>query len=177
VKSLGIGVREVVAIAALCGAILLGFAFCDPTSSESHSTNRPTPTIPAREPAEGLSPWTVTYVQGKDLDHGVIVGSGTFPQLDLTYQGGPFPDVPDNAWGLFAVSTFTGVPGKYHIQVSWRGDLRLTVNGIDEKVKPSFGEKTILFPFEQTADTPTTISIRLIDVTGAAHLVAAVVER
>jgi len=173
----GIGIREVVALVVLAGALAIGAGFCDPGATGNTPEPRATATAVARTAAEGLSPWNVTFLEGASLANSIIVGSGEYPELDLAFDGAPFPDMKDDRWSLSASATFNGAGGVHHFELTWSGEVTLSLNSQDQAVSPATGSgRTLLLPFEQ-AETPTTFTIRLTDVSGPAAVSARVIKQ
>lgn len=171
----GIGVREAVALAALALALVFGFLFFDPASTDGPGERR-TPATTTRETAAGLSPWSVTWLEGADLDSAVVSAQGELPELDLSYEAGPFPDVADDRWALTATARFEGAPGRYFFELTYTGTIGLAVNGEDRKISPETGSGTITIPFDQPETGATTFTLRLRDTSGPAAIRARVAQ-
>lgn len=172
----GIGVREVVALGALVFALFLGFLFFDPTSTDGAPGGEVSLSARERLPAEGLSPWRLTWIEGTGPAGGPVAGEGELRDLDVRYEAGPFPDVKDDAWTLFAAATFSGQAGRYTLELSYIGSIGLSINGEDRKVTPETGPGTIHIPFQQPESGVTTFNLRLRDTGGPAALSAHVTK-
>lgn len=172
-KHHGIGLREIVALGALGFAAFIGYLFLDPASTDGDTAPRPTPTPSRVVVAAGLSPWELTFVERRSSGD-IVDGTLTAPELDLEYDGAPFPDMKDDAWAVFAAATFNGPPGRYLLSVTYTGEIGVTLAGETRKVSPPVGDATLRIPFEHGTG-PTAIQLRLGDVSGPARLHATVV--
>ena len=154
-----IGVREVVGLAALAVAIVIGFLFLDPTASESRNTTpgqihlgetvaptatatalsstgkpstTPAPTATATPPAKKASSpvsWQVQFYEIPKSGGEVLNGEGFVPTLDLSFPGAPFPDFRDDAWFVQASADFEVAAGRTAITIVHDCDLRVFVDG------------------------------------------------
>src|SRR6186997_3333663 len=141
----GIGAREAVALVVLAIGLALGFAFWNPSSSGGSSSSKTPQAAAPRAPIEGLT-WKVTWLEGVDPSSAVVVGQGELPSLDLTYEAAPFTDVEDDAWGVVATTTLEAPPGRYLVDVSYKGEVAVSINGKDAGVTPSRGEGHVIVP-------------------------------
>ncbi|GAB4328022.1 MAG: hypothetical protein Kow0010_11820 [Dehalococcoidia bacterium] len=88
----------------------------------------PTPVPPAALDLSGVS-WLVTFwsdgVDGsrRQESQGFVEG------LDFAFDGAPFPDMRDDAWGLTAETTLTLDPGEYAFELEHDGTAAVSVNG------------------------------------------------
>lgn len=173
----GVGIREAVALGALAAGLAIGVAFCDPTASQNGGGARPTAATATRVPAEGLSNWQVTFLEGDNPESSVVVGQGEYPALDLSFDRAPYPDVKDDHWSLVASATFSGKEGPKILELQWAGELGLRINGQEQGISPGSGADHLLrLPFEQAA-SPMTFTVRLRDTGGAVRLSVRVLER
>ncbi|MEO9254968.1 MAG: hypothetical protein ABI305_05480 [Tepidiformaceae bacterium] len=142
----GLGVREVVGLAVLGVALVIGYLFLDPSAGESSSaapgqiylgqpvpptvkvepTATPTPDAPstrAKNPATG---WFIQFYELSGADE-LANGQGFTPTLDLAFPGAPFPDFKDDSWLATATANFP-VDGRTQITIEHDGDLRVFVD-------------------------------------------------
>lgn len=165
----GLGLREIVAIGALIIGLALAAAFFNPKSTNNSVAPR---TVVAQVQTPVAAVWAVTWLEGADLAHGVVVGQGELPKIDFDYPAGPYPDVKDDNWGVVATTTISGSEGRNLLYLSYKGDVGLQIDGEERGITPSPGEGTIIIPFEQEAGASTLITVRLFDSGGEARLSA-----
>ncbi|MGE0601141.1 MAG: hypothetical protein AB7J35_17695 [Dehalococcoidia bacterium] len=165
----GIGLREVVALGVLVIGLILAAVYFNPKST-NNSVEPRTVEAEAQTPVE--TTWRVTFIEGSDFEHGVVVGQGEQPEIAFDYPAGPYPDVKDDNWGLVAATTIENSEGRNLLYLSYKGEVGLTINGEDRGITPSPGEGKIIIPFEQEAGATTQITLRLRDAGGETRLTA-----
>ena len=167
----GIGPREAVALVVLAVGLALGVAFCSPDSTGGSPEALRRQTLEATTPVEGVR-WSVTWLEGADLATAVVVGQGEAEVIDMDFGAGPFPDVPDDQWGVIATATIAEPAGRVLLDLSYKGEIALLINGEDRGVSPATGEGTIVIPMDIEEGAPVTVVLRLRDAGGEARLKA-----
>lgn len=151
----GLGIREVLALAALVVAGVIAFQFLDPAASEpggratpaspgatrtvslgstpptSTPTPEPTPT-PLPPPADLTRPsrFRVEFFDDRPTSGHVKVADGAVDGLALSYAGAPFADLVDDRWSLVASAPVElAGGGRYRFVVRYRGQLTVRVDG------------------------------------------------
>jgi hypothetical protein len=171
----GLGRREVVGLAVLGVALVIGYLFLDPSASESSSaapgqiylgepvvptakvapTATPTPDQPfskARNPAAG---WFIEFFEIHGADE-LASGQGFTPTLDLAFKNAPFPDFKDDQWSVHA-SADLPVDGRTQLTVEHEGDLHVYVD-----------EKEVLH--DEAGASANTVVVKFDHAPGTAHL-------
>jgi len=170
-----LGLREITALAVLGVALVIGFVFLDPGAGGSNPAQRPTPLPATIEPAAGLGPWTLTYLDAATPAPGVIAQSTRqAATLELDFPGAPFGEVHDDAWSVSASAEFAGNPGSYRIDIRFSGSITLSIGGRDVPISPATGEGRAIVPFEAATD-PVRITIHMVDSGGPLRLAATVI--
>ncbi|MGE3073108.1 MAG: hypothetical protein AB7N24_03205 [Dehalococcoidia bacterium] len=165
----GIGLREAVALGVLVIGLILAAVYFNPKST-NNSVDPRTPEASTLTPVE--TTWRVTWIEGDDFEHGVVVGQGEQPEIDFDYPAGPYPDVKDDNWGLVATTTIENSEGRNLLYLSYKGGVGLTIDGEDRGITPSPGDGKIIVPFQQEAGATTQIVLRLRDAGGETRLSA-----
>ena len=171
----GLGVRELVGLGVLAVALLIGFVYRDPASSESRTTppgeihlgTTPTPTPVAPTPAPTPTPtpravplgaptggWIIGIYQDAFSGGSILVAQTASSKLDLAYTAGPFLDVKDDAWSVRAEASYTLAPGRYALVLEYEGRLTVTVNDLPALAEEATGgAKVVRAVFEHTGGT------------------------
>lgn len=140
----GLGVREYVALGVLVVALLLGWVFFDPTSTEG-DTGGPVATISLGQPvtptaiptatqapphtvAKPTGPWLVIYYERGVSGTDIRSGEGFVDALDFNIPDRPFPDFKPDAWSMTASNTFETAPGKNRFTLRVDGEATVRVD-------------------------------------------------
>lgn len=125
-----LGVREFVAIGALAAALVLGFLFLNPASSESNSKGTP---------VQAPTAWQVHFFDAT-TNPATEAGSGESATLDLSFKGAPFVDFKDNRWYVLATTEVQTEGGYASITFQHTCDLEVAVDGNDVARVPHNGK-------------------------------------
>lgn len=165
----GIGLREVVALAALVVAIGISAMFLDPSASESKapppsmlllssppSQSAPvttaTPVAPAHQLQQPADGWYTEFFDARDGGEGSVTGQGFLEDLDLEFEGSPFPDVRDDLWYVRSTARLEVPDGRSEFTLEHRGSVSVLVDG-KEAAQQAGGEdaRTLTVSFEHEA--------------------------
>jgi hypothetical protein len=171
----GFGVREVVGLAVLGVALVIGYLFLDPSAGESSSaapgqiyrgepvlptvkvdpTATPTPELPSKQAKNPAAGWFIQFFELHGTDE-LENGQGFAPTLDLAFKNAPFPDFKDDQWLVRASADFP-VDGRTALTIEHDGELRVFVD-----------EKEVLH--DGDAASPNTVTVKFDHEPGTAHV-------
>ena len=167
-----LGVREYVALGALCVALAFGIYYLGANADGGGPTGSVSSPLPVatREPVTGSRPWLVTFF---DTSSGTPTAGGQSPvdTLDFDFAGAPFPDFRDDHWALLARKDFDGPAGSYILTIHFTGEIHVSIDGKDLAVTPAKGKGTAAVPITH-GDVPTVIIINMTDAGGPFQLQA-----
>jgi hypothetical protein len=138
----GVGLREVVALGGLALALVFGFMFFDPGSTDGKTDVRATPSlgelvptpapptatpIPVRELKEPGGNWFLVYYERSASGRDTRSAEGFIERLTIDEAGKPFPDFSDDAWRVEASQQLTLEPGRYRFTLETDGAVAVTV--------------------------------------------------
>jgi hypothetical protein len=140
-----LGIREWTALAALCFGVLLAFVFLDPAAGDSGprpplERGDPPPTTPT--PPDPPSPlptpenWQISFASIRDGEE-VIDAQRVVPELDLQFEGVPFPDYRDDSWRVIAVTEVQLEPGTSQFALHYDCDIRIFVDDSEVTSRPN----------------------------------------
>lgn len=161
----GIGFRELVALGVLAIALLMGFLFFDPTSTESGSgtpgtislgnvpptgTPRPagTPTpAPVHTVAQPAGQWFITYYERGASGSDLRTGEGFVPSLDIDIEDRPFLDMKPDAWSIKVSSTVEVGEGRSRFALEVDGATKVWVDDL-QVAEAANGDKPVRLDVE-----------------------------
>ncbi len=141
---LGLGVREYVALGALVLALVLGWVFFDPTSTEGDTggpvatislgdtvTPTPPPTatpVPVHVVEPPQEQWLVTYYEQSASGSDYRSGEGFVAGLDFDIPDRPFPDFKPDAWSMKASNRVEAAAGENRFRLQVDGAVKVWVD-------------------------------------------------
>ncbi len=161
----GIGFRELVALGVLAVAVLMGFLFFDPTSTESSSgtpatislgnapptsTPRPSATatpVPVHTVAPPAGQWMITYYERSASGGDLRTGEGFLPSLDIDIEDRPFPDMKPDAWSITLSSNLDVGEGRNRFALEVDGAVKVWVDQV-LVAEAANGDKPVKLPVE-----------------------------
>lgn len=162
---LGIGIREIVALGVLAVAILMGFLFFDPTSTEGDSgtpgtislgntpptaTARPAATatpVPVHTVARPTGQWLITYFERGASGTDVRSGEGFVPSLDIDIEDRPFLDMKPDAWSVKLSSNIDLNEGRNRFSLEVDGAAKVWIDDV-QVAEAANGDKPVRLDVE-----------------------------
>lgn len=168
-----LGARELVGLGVLAVALLIGFMYLEPASSDSRHTppgeihlgSTATPVVmptatPVVAPTATPTPsptalgapaggWIIGYYQDAFSGGSILVSQTGARTVDLAYKTAPFLDFKDDAWSIRATAAYDLAAGRYAVTVEYQGRLTVTLN--DQQLlseEATVGAKTVSVEFE-----------------------------
>ncbi len=132
-----LGIREWTAIAALCFGVLVAFVFLNPASGETGprrpiERGDPPPTATPTPPdPPSLLPtpagWNISFAALRDGEE-IVDAQRVIPELDLQFDGVPFPDYRDDSWKVIALAQVELGAGSSQFTLHYDCDIRVFLN-------------------------------------------------
>lgn len=182
----GLGIREYVALGTLAMALVIGWVFFDPTSTEG-DTGGPAATISLGEPVtptpvptatpppvhtveQPKAQWLVTYYEKGATGGDIRSGEGFVDGLDFDIADRPFLDLKPDAWSMTLSNRLSVAPGRDRFRLEVDGETKVWVD--DQLVaQASNGDKAVELDVEfESKNAAASVLIEVRDTGGPVKL-------
>jgi hypothetical protein len=158
----GLGTREYVALAILALAVLMGFLFFNPASTENPTELHPTislgltvtptppPTAtptPVHAVAKPTAQWYVIYYERGVNGGDIKSGEGFVDGLDFDIADRPFLDFKPDAWSMQVANKVDVEAGSNRFQLEVDGEAKVWIDGTLTAQAPN-GDSAVKLPVE-----------------------------